>query len=146
MYGRVIRTVGAGEAGHSSRGSLTGAKVSHRLFQRLCILRTVQHVSIAQSVGASDEQIAAVEHDSKDDRSLTDVQRVVLRFAREVVLDGAASEQLVADLLARLGERQLVELLLVVGHYMAIARLIATAGLEPDPPLATLTARAEREG
>ncbi len=105
----------------------------------------VQHVPIAHSVGASDEQIAAVEHDREADPSLTDVQRVMLRFAREVVLDGAASEQLVADLLARLGERQLIELLLVVGHYMSIARLIATAGLEPDPPLATLTARAERE-
>jgi alkylhydroperoxidase family enzyme len=106
----------------------------------------VQHVSLAHSVGASDEQIAAVENDSEDDPSLGDAQREVLRFTREVVLEGAAGEQLVADVAARLGERQVVELLLVVGQYMAIARLIATTGLEPDPPLVSLTARAEREG
>ena len=106
----------------------------------------VQHVAIAHAVGASDEQLAAVESDREDDPNLTDAQREVLRFTREVVLDGAASEQLVADLVARLGDRQVVELLLVVGHYMAIARLIATTGLEPDPPLVSLTARTEREG
>jgi 4-carboxymuconolactone decarboxylase len=106
----------------------------------------VQHVSIAHSVGASDEQIAAVENDGEDNPSLTNPQREVLRFTREVVLEGAASEQLMADLVSRLGDRQVVELLLVVGHYMAIARLIATTGLEPDPPLVSLTARAEREG
>jgi 4-carboxymuconolactone decarboxylase len=105
----------------------------------------VQHVPIALSLGASDEQIAAVEHDSEDDPSLTGVQREVLRFARAVVLDGTASEQLVADITASLNERQVVELLLVLGHYMAIARLIATTGLQPDPPLASLTARAERQ-
>ncbi len=105
-----------------------------------------QHVSIAKSVGANDEQVAAVETDSEDDTCLTDVQSEVLRFTREVVLDGAASEPRVASLRSGLGERQVVELLLVIGHYMAIARLIATSGLEPDPPLVSLSARTEREG
>jgi hypothetical protein len=50
------------------------------------------------------------------------------------------------DLVSHLGDRHVVELLLLVGHYMAIARLIATTGLEPDPPLVSLTAGAEREG
>lgn len=106
----------------------------------------VQHVAIAHSVGASEQQIAAVESDGEDDPSLSEAQREVLRFTRAVVLEGAASEQQVADLAARLGDRQVVEVLLVVGHYMAIARLIATTGLAPDPPLASLTARAVSEG
>jgi alkylhydroperoxidase family enzyme len=106
----------------------------------------VQHVAIAHSVGASDEQIAAIEGDSENDPGLTDTHCEVLRFTREVVLDGTASEQLVADLRSRLGERLVVELLLVIGHYMAIARLIATTGLEPDPPVVSLAARAERKG
>jgi alkylhydroperoxidase family enzyme len=104
----------------------------------------VQHVAIAGAVGASEEQIAAVESEREDDPSLSDAQREVLRFTREVVLERAASEQLVADLAARLGERQVVELLLVVGQYTAIASLIASTGLEPDPPLPSLTASAER--
>ena len=52
-----------------------------------------------------------------------------------MILDGAAGEPQVAELARLLGTRQVVELLLVIGHYLAIARLIATTGLEPDPPL-----------
>jgi hypothetical protein len=37
-----------------------------------------------------------------------------------------------------------IELLLVIGHYMAIARLIATTGLEPDAPVG-LSITAQRE-
>jgi 4-carboxymuconolactone decarboxylase len=95
----------------------------------------VQHVEIARAVGASDEQIAAIEHDREEDPSLSSVQRLLLRFSREVILDGAASEQRVSELAAALDTRQVVELLLVLGNYMAIARLIATTGLEPDPPI-----------
>jgi alkylhydroperoxidase family enzyme len=95
----------------------------------------VQHAAIASAMGASDEQIAAVEADREEDPSLTDEQRLVLGFAREVILDGSAGESQVAELARRLGTRQVVELLLVIGHYLAIARLIATTGLEPDPPL-----------
>jgi alkylhydroperoxidase family enzyme len=95
----------------------------------------VQHDVIARAVGATGEQVAAIEADREADPSLTDEQALVLRFAREVILDGAASEEAVAELSARLGARQVVELLLVVGHYLAIARLIASTGLEPDAPI-----------
>ena len=95
----------------------------------------VQHDVIARAVGATGEQVAAIAGDLQADPSLTDEQALVLRFAREVILDGAASEEAVAELSARLGARQVIELLLVIGHYMAIARLIASTGLEPDPPV-----------
>jgi alkylhydroperoxidase family enzyme len=95
----------------------------------------VQHAAIAGSIGATDEQLAAIEQDREEDPSLSEEQHQVLRFARTVILDGAASEQDVAALARRLGPRQVIELLLVIGHYLAIARLIATTGLEPDRPL-----------
>jgi 4-carboxymuconolactone decarboxylase len=95
----------------------------------------VQHDVLARSIGASDAQVAAVEHDREDDASFSVEQRLVLRFSREVILDGAGSEQTTAELAALLGPRQLVELLLLIGQYMSIARLIATTGLEPDAPL-----------
>jgi 4-carboxymuconolactone decarboxylase len=95
----------------------------------------VQHTVIARAVGATDAQIAAVEGDRESDPSLTDEQALLLRFSRDVIVEGSASEQDVARLAERLGPRQVVELLLVIGHYLAIARLIATTGLEPDPPI-----------
>ena len=99
----------------------------------------VQHAAIARALGASEQQVEAVEQDRETDASFSDEQRLVLAFSREVILDGAASEQAVAELASRLGARGVIELLLVIGHYMAIARLIATTGLAPDPPLAAGT-------
>src|ERR1700682_6634765 len=95
----------------------------------------VQHDVIARAVGATGEQVAAIEGDLQADLRLTDEQALVLRFAREEILDGAASEEAVAELSARLVARRVIELLLVIGPYLAIARLIASTGLEPDPPI-----------
>jgi 4-carboxymuconolactone decarboxylase len=105
----------------------------------------VQHVVIARAVGASDAQIEAIERDAETDPSLSDEQAQVLRFAREVIVDGSASEAAVADLAARIGVRGVIELLLVIGHYLAIARLIATTGLEPDAPVGLSISAARHE-
>jgi 4-carboxymuconolactone decarboxylase len=95
-----------------------------------------QHVAIAKAVGASDAQILAIETDRDAvDASLTDQQKLLLRFSREAILDGAACESSVAELSEAIGPRQVVELLLVLGNYMAIARLIASTGLEPEEPI-----------
>jgi 4-carboxymuconolactone decarboxylase len=103
----------------------------------------VQHVVITRQVGGSDAQIEAIERDRQTDPSLSEEQQEVLRFAREVILDGAATEATLALVAARIGVRGVIELLLVIGHYMAIARLIATTGLEPETPVGlALTDRA----
>ena len=97
-----------------------------------------QHVPIAQSFGASEETIGAIEAGRDDDDALADEHRAILAFTREVVTDGAASEESVEAMRARIGERQLVELLLVIGNYLGLARLIATVGLEPHEPVVKL--------
>jgi alkylhydroperoxidase family enzyme len=96
-----------------------------------------QHVPIAQSFGASGEAIAAIEAGRGEDESLADEHRAILSFTRDVVLDGAAGEAVEA-MRSSLGERQLVELLLVIGNYLGLARLIATVGLEPHEPVVRL--------
>jgi 4-carboxymuconolactone decarboxylase len=127
-------------------GALLGALELDPVLRELAILQVahlldsqyewVQHVAIALAVGAGQEQIAAIEHDREEDPSLSDQERLILRFSREVILDGAASEERVAEVSALVGPRQVIELLLLIGNYMAIARLIATTGLEPEPPIA----------
>ena len=94
----------------------------------------VQHAAIARAVGATSEQIAAIRDGGEDDPCLSDIQREVLGFARAVTVEGAASEQDLAALAGRLGPRQVVELLLVIGHWLAITRLVATTDLRPDLP------------
>ena len=94
----------------------------------------VHHAAIARAVGASAEQVAAIKEGREDDASLGEAAREVLRFTREVTLDGAASEQSVEALAARLGPREVVELQLVVGHWNAICTFVSSFGLEPDLP------------
>jgi 4-carboxymuconolactone decarboxylase len=95
----------------------------------------VQHDPIARAVGATGEQIDAIQAGRDDDPAFDADQSLVLQLARTAVNEGAASEEQVASLAGRLGVRQVVELLLVVGNYMSIAMVIASTGLEPDPPL-----------
>ena len=95
----------------------------------------VQHDPIALAVGATREQIDAIEAGRHDDPAFEEIQSLVLRATRTALGEGAASEEQVAALTERLGPRQVVELLLVIGNYAGIAMLIASTGLEPDPPL-----------
>lgn len=97
-----------------------------------------QHVPIAESFGASPQAIAAIEAGRDEDESLTEEHSEILSFTRGVVVDGAAGEEAVEAMRSRLGERRLVELLLVIGNYLGLARLIATVGLEPHEPVVRL--------
>ena len=101
---------------------------------RKCEYQWVHHVALARAVGVTAEQIAAIEDGRHDDASLSDTDREVLVFVREAVLDGEASEHAVAAVSSRLGPRQVVELLLVLGHWGAICTLIQTLALQPDLP------------
>jgi AhpD family alkylhydroperoxidase len=101
---------------------------------RRCEYQWVHHVALARAVGVTAEQIAAIEEGRESDPSLTDTDREVLAFVRELVREGAAGEQAVAALASRLGPRQVVELLLVLGHWSAICTLIQTLALQPDLP------------
>jgi 4-carboxymuconolactone decarboxylase len=94
----------------------------------------VQHVAIARAIGATSEQIAAINEGREDDPSLSEAQREVLGFTREVTVEGAASEHAVAALAARLGPRAVVELLLVIGQWLALCSFVSTLGLQPDLP------------
>src|SRR4051794_16438026 len=53
----------------------------------------VQHVPIAQAVGASDAQVAALEADEVDGEAFSDLERAVLRFTTEVVNDVRAGDE-----------------------------------------------------
>jgi alkylhydroperoxidase family enzyme len=94
----------------------------------------VQHVALARALGASGEQIAAIKNGREDDTSLTETQREVLGFAREVTVAGAASEPVVAAVTARLGPRAVIELLLVIGQWLSLCSIVHTLGLQPDLP------------
>jgi alkylhydroperoxidase family enzyme len=91
-----------------------------------------QHEAIARAVGVSDAQIEAVrtlEHGPLDGDPL-----LVVRFTDEVVRDVAPSDATYEALAARLSPREILELLQVIGQYMMLARIMATAQIDPDGP------------
>jgi alkylhydroperoxidase family enzyme len=99
-----------------------------------------QHAPLALAAGASAAQLQALQRGERSTSAFNDEEAMVLRFTREVVCDGCASAEARARLLELLGNRQVVELLQVIGQYMMVARIAATAGLRPEPP-ARLVAR-----
>jgi alkylhydroperoxidase family enzyme len=92
----------------------------------------VQHVPIAKAVGASDEEIAAVDRDDIEAGGLDADARLVLRFTTEVVRDVKASDATFAAMKARFSPQEIVELILAIGFYMTVARLMETAAIDLD--------------
>ena len=91
-----------------------------------------QHEAIARAVGATDEQIAAVR--PVQPGPLDGDAQVVVRFTDEIVRDAVPSDATYEALAARLSPREIVELLQVIGQYMMLARIIATARIDADGP------------
>jgi 4-carboxymuconolactone decarboxylase len=89
-----------------------------------------QHVVIARQVGVTEEQIAALE---RRDLDVFDADELlVLHFTDQVVRDAAPDDATLASFLARFSDAELIHLILVIGQYMMIGRVMATTGLAPE--------------
>ena len=88
----------------------------------------MQHEPLARAVGMTDAQIDACRTGHPDD--------LVLRFTEEVVRDATPSDETFAAMTERFSAQEVVELLLVIGQYMGLARLMATAQIDLDEPIA----------
>jgi len=113
--------------------------------RELAILRTarrcgadyewVQHVAIAKAVGVTDEQIDALAADRLDAPVLSEVEQTVLAVTDDLVRDGRVPEGRFATLQRLLSTREIVELVLAVGFYVTLARLMVVSDIDPDPPV-----------
>ena len=120
---------------------LTEQQLSPKL-RELAILRVsrlskaeyewVQHVPIAKMTGVSDEQVAALERDDATAACFDPVDSVVLRATDEIVRDGGPSDATFAELMAHFSHREFVELVLAVGFYMVMARLMISTRIDVD--------------
>ena len=95
------------------------------------------HLKFARAVGVSEEKIQALV-EGKDSSAFNDLERLVLQFTEEVIRDVKASDATFKALAARLGNREIAELVLVIGFYAMTARFLET--LEVDLDVAVLGA------
>lgn len=127
-------------------GDLLDPRWFDPLLRELAILRVArltpgaeyewaQHVPILLAVGGSQEQVAALQGDELESDALGEDGRLVVRFTTQVVREATPDEATFAAMSARFTAAQITQLLLVIGQYMMIGRVMATAQLEVDAVL-----------
>jgi alkylhydroperoxidase family enzyme len=97
----------------------------------------VQHVPIAAAVGATPEQVAALDRGDLAAACFDAEDRAVLRFTTEVVRDVKASDASFRELQKHFDPRRIMELILTIGYYMIIARVTETTDIDIDGPVGT---------
>lgn len=104
----------------------------------------VQHVPIAELVGASKAEIDALDRGEIESDCFDPVAREVLRFTTEVVEKVGASKECFERLSGHLSAREIVELILAIGFYMMVARLMETTEIDLDAPMGSAALEAAR--
>jgi 4-carboxymuconolactone decarboxylase len=94
-----------------------------------------QHVPILLAVGGSSAQVTALESDDVEAEALGEDGRLIVRFTTQVVLSAAPDDATFHAMRARFTPAEIIQLLLVIGQYMMLARVMATSQLEVDAVL-----------
>src|SRR3954470_16904853 len=128
----------------------------------------VQHVAIAKAVGATDAQIDAIAHPAADapdpadgdvadpaaaaagdpaDRAsaLDPAQAAAIELARAVVHASRISDDLFERVRAQFSDREIVELLLAIGDYLMLARVMTVLEIEIDEAVGDAVLRGRRD-
>src|ERR1700730_12670605 len=102
---------------------LRNARVCNSLYEY------TQHVPIAKSAGVSDEQIAAIDH-WDDAKCFTELERLVLRFTDEIARNVKGAKSTLEALQKHLATGEVVELIMAVGFWGMVARVLETTEVE----------------
>jgi alkylhydroperoxidase family enzyme len=94
----------------------------------------IQHIPIAEVVGVTRAQIDALAADDLDADCFDELERLVLAATTELVERADVSDATYEALAHHLSSREYVELLLAVGFYMLMARVMNATRIDPDPP------------
>lgn len=105
----------------------------------------VQHVPIAKAAGVTDKQVAALDAGNATAACFDIRDQLVLRFTDELVRDVRASDRTFKEMTAHFPPREIVELILAVGFYMMIARLLETTAVDLEDDAGTAIVDALKE-
>ena len=93
----------------------------------------IQHAAIAASAGVAQAQIAALERDDLTDELFSARERTALAFADEVLDVPRIADDTFAWVRLEFSPREVVELLLTVGYFRMMDRLVTALDLELEP-------------
>jgi 4-carboxymuconolactone decarboxylase len=98
-----------------------------------CGYEWAQHARMGRSAGLTDAEVAAAAREI-DAAPWTADDRDLLAAADQMVAAHRVDDPTWKRLADRFDERELVELLFVVGTYLCLALVLNSAGLGPEPP------------
>jgi 4-carboxymuconolactone decarboxylase len=107
-------------------------RVTHRIEAQYA---WIQHVALAKAVGVSDEQICSLQQGRGEGDHFTRKEQLMLTFVNEVMQTPRVSDTTFEQMRRLFSSRELVELLLVVGCYWTVGRVMTTLDIEPDSAL-----------
>ncbi len=88
------------------------------------------HIPLGRAAGLTEAELAAI---ASGNYTLLDPQlAAAARFTDEVVTRLSPSDETLTQLRRHVSDQILVNIVLAIGCYMSIARLIAVTGIEPD--------------
>lgn len=85
-----------------------------------------QHTAVARRVGLSDEMITAIGEYPESNFAFSQEHLDYLKFTDAVVADTTPDDEIFNRVAARLDKSQLVELVLLIGFYMMVSRVMNT--------------------
>jgi alkylhydroperoxidase family enzyme len=107
--------------------------------RELAILRTAkdchsvyewtQHVPAARHVGLTDQQISAIDN-WQNAPCFSEIERLVLKFTDEVNESVKASRETLEALQRHLSPGEIIELLVIIGHWRQTASILETTEVE----------------
>jgi alkylhydroperoxidase family enzyme len=123
-----------------STALLNDIKLDKRL-REIAILRTAEncrsvyewshHVPAAKHAGVTDEQIAAIEN-WQSAGCFNELERLVLQFTDEVNANVKASRATLEALKKHLSPAEIIELLIIIGHWRQTATILETTEVDLD--------------
>jgi alkylhydroperoxidase family enzyme len=129
-------------------GALLAGTLPGRL-RELLILRTAyrfdgayewaQHIEIGARAGLSPAEMTAV-GSNLDDHQWDPVERAALAAVDETASDGAVGDATWATLAGAFSEAELLELLMVIAHYLMLTTVLRSLRVELEPRAAALAA------
>ena len=130
-------------------GALLSGRLPGRL-RELVILRTADrfggryewahHIELAEAEGVTAAELAAVGGDL-DVVEWAPVERAALRAVDETAADGAVSDATWDQLAADLDEGELIELLMLIAHYMMLTTVLRSLEVQLEPRAEALARR-----
>jgi alkylhydroperoxidase family enzyme len=94
-----------------------------------------QHEAMAQAIGLTRTQVDAILAGDTASALLDPRQKAVMAYVDDILLNVRAGDATLTGLMAHLTREQLIDLTLVTGLYMTVARLLETTGVELDSEL-----------